>query len=248
MGGTYEAEGVDLPDELSDALRTVERIVEQLATEQPIVALTVIAQLERLTVDQAPRAGIAARQKGTTWDAIGRAIGATRQAAFQRFGRHLPAVTASTPPAAPTPAPAEPKPPAPKAPAPVRAAPTRPPAPVVPAPVPAAAEPPAKPTPARPRKRLTKKAALALVDSAQLVKDANHRDTGTWHLVAEDGTVIAHVEPSYGGASRSGRNGWHGWPHGMMRTTERKPTRELAAQYAAAAWVRVATAPARTED
>ncbi|MCW2904537.1 MAG: hypothetical protein JWO67_6802, partial [Streptosporangiaceae bacterium] len=46
----------------------------------------------------------------------------------------------------------------------------------------------------------------------------------------------------------SGRNGWHGWSHGMMRTTERHPTRELAASYAAAAWVRVVTAPPRTKD
>jgi L-threonylcarbamoyladenylate synthase len=57
-----EAEGTTMPTELSDALRTVEQLLEQLATEQPIAALTAIGRLERVPVDQAPRAGVAARQ------------------------------------------------------------------------------------------------------------------------------------------------------------------------------------------
>jgi hypothetical protein len=127
------------------------------------------------------------------------------------------------------------------APLPPRPEPTRP-----AAPGPSRNKPPVKTSPAR--RRMSQKTARAIANSAQLVKDPDHRNNHQWHLVAADGTVIAHVERSYGGASRSGQNGWHGWPHGMMRTTERHQTRELAAQYAAAAWVRVATAPPRTKD
>lgn len=67
---------------------------------------------------------------------------------------------------------------------------------------------PEKTAPAR-RKRLSQKAARAVADSARLVKGADHRDTRRWDLIAEDGTVLGHVEPSYGGTGRTGRNGWN---------------------------------------
>jgi len=82
--------GATMPSELSDALRVVAHFVAQLADDRPLVALTAIGQMERLIGDQAPKAGVAARQQHVTWDAIGKAIGATRQAASQRFGRHIP--------------------------------------------------------------------------------------------------------------------------------------------------------------
>jgi hypothetical protein len=90
--------------------------------------------------------------------------------------------------------------------------------------------------------RLTVKKARALLDTAELVKDENHRENNTWHLVAADGTVIGHVAPSYGGASRSGRNGWHGWAHGTTRTQDRHPTRDGAAVAASGAWLQAVTA------
>ena len=92
---------------------------------------------------------------------------------------------------------------------------------------------------------MSQKAAMALINTAELVKDPDHRDTGCWRLVAADGTVIAHVEPSYGGTSRSGRNGWHGWPDGSTPTRERHPTRQDAAVAAAEGWVRIVTALTR---
>lgn len=61
-----------------------------------------------------------------------------------------------------------------------------------------------KRVPAR-RRRLSQKAARAVADSARLVKGADHRDTHRWDLVAEDGTVLGHVEPSYGGTGVSPR-------------------------------------------
>jgi hypothetical protein len=49
-----------------------------------------IGHLEKLAAQQAPQAGVAARQSGLTWDAIGKALGSTRKAAFQRFARYFP--------------------------------------------------------------------------------------------------------------------------------------------------------------
>ncbi|WFB82572.1 MULTISPECIES: hypothetical protein [Streptomyces] len=93
--------------------------------------------------------------------------------------------------------------------------------------------------------RLSQKAARALADSANLVKDADHRDTHRWNLVAEDGTLLGHLEPSYGGTGRTGRNGWN---HRLAQSfAVRGPykTREEAALHCALAWVRVATVPVR---
>jgi hypothetical protein len=92
------------------------------------------------------------------------------------------------------------------------------------------------------RKRLTQKDARALVDGAHVVKDPEHRDNHTWHLVGADGTEIAHARPSYGGVSSSGRNGWTGWPHGMSPTRDRRyATRDTALASAASDWIRLAT-------
>jgi hypothetical protein len=90
--------------------------------------------------------------------------------------------------------------------------------------------------------RLTRAKALVLLDTAELVKDENHQENNTWHLVAADGTMVGHVAPSYGGASRSGRNGWHGWAHGTTRTQDRHPTRAAAAVAASGAWLQAVTA------
>lgn len=68
------------------------------------------------------------------------------------------------------------------------------------------ADAPKKTAPDR-RKRLSQKAARAVVDSARLVKGADHRETRRWDLITEDGTVLGYVEPSYGGTGRTGRNG-----------------------------------------
>ena len=92
------------------------------------------------------------------------------------------------------------------------------------------------------RRRLTQRGARALVDAARAVKDSEHRDNHVWHLVAADGTEIAHARPSYGGSSSSGRNGWIGWPHGMAPSADRPhPTKDAALSSAAYVWIRLAT-------
>ncbi|MGO4419161.1 hypothetical protein AB4Z54_10495 [Streptomyces sp. MCAF7] len=80
--------GTAMPRDLSDALDTVAELVQQLAAERPLVALTAIGRLEKLVAAHAPTAGATARAKGITWDAVGKALGTTRQAAFQRFRKY----------------------------------------------------------------------------------------------------------------------------------------------------------------
>ncbi|WP_331763568.1 hypothetical protein OH738_40700 (plasmid) [Streptomyces hirsutus] len=103
---------------------------------------------------------------------------------------------------------------------------------------------PAKTAPAR-RKRLSQKTARAVADGARLAKDADHRDTHRWNLIAEDGTVLGHVEPSYGGTGRSGRNGWNYRLADTFVSDGPYKTREAAAVQCALAWTRVATTPVR---
>lgn len=81
--------GTAMPTELRDALATVAELVRKFSAERPLVALAAIGQLENLVGNVAPTAGAGARLDGESWSTIGRALGTTRQAAFQRFSRFL---------------------------------------------------------------------------------------------------------------------------------------------------------------
>lgn len=81
--------GTAMPTELREALATVSKQLREHAMHRPLVALAAIGQLEKLVGDQAPTAGAAARKDGQTWQAIGKALGTSRQAAYQRFSRFL---------------------------------------------------------------------------------------------------------------------------------------------------------------
>jgi hypothetical protein len=89
--------GTVMPTELREALATVAAQMREHARLRPLVALAAIGQLEKLVGDLAPTAGAGARKDGKTWDAIGRALGTTRQAAFQRFKRFLDPELVSSP-------------------------------------------------------------------------------------------------------------------------------------------------------
>ncbi len=82
--------------------------------------------------------------------------------------------------------------------------------------------------------------ARAVVEAARLVKAPDWPDTHTWHVVA-DGQVLVVVEPSYGGTSATGRNGWR-WrlPTGSA-SRQRETSRQNAAVAGLAAWERAAT-------
>jgi len=63
--------------------------------------------------------------------------------------------------------------------------------------------------------------ARAVVEQARLVKAPDWSDTHAWHVVA-DGEVLVVVEPSYGGTSASGRNGWQ-WRLADHGPVQRRP-------------------------
>ncbi|MGW5124538.1 hypothetical protein ACWEQ7_10880 [Streptomyces sp. NPDC004069] len=90
--------------------------------------------------------------------------------------------------------------------------------------------------------RLAKKKAHAVVDAAKLVRHPEHRDNHGWILRSGD-TVIGHVEPAYGGTSRSGRSGWTG--RLGVHPGRRCRTRDEAAVDLAARWIRLVTAASK---
>jgi hypothetical protein len=89
----------------------------------------------------------------------------------------------------------------------------------------------------RPQK-LSRKKARAIADAAELVRHPQYRDNHRWILQSGD-TVIGYVEPTYGGASRSGRNGWAGRLAGQLGPRCR--TRDGAAVDMAERWIRLVT-------
>ncbi|MEU9849214.1 hypothetical protein [Streptomyces sp. NPDC047985] len=93
-------------------------------------------------------------------------------------------------------------------------------------------------------KRLSETKARSIADGAKLVKAANWSATHAWNVVAEDGTVLVVVKPSYGGASRSGRNGWtyHLAALGPTGSRDRWATRQQAAAQGLMGWIRWVTA------
>lgn len=94
------------------------------------------------------------------------------------------------------------------------------------------------------RKRLTGVQAQTVIDGATLAKAPNWQETSNWHVIAEDGTLLIVISPSYGGTGRTGRNGWrhHLAALGPNGSRDRAKTREDAAVQGLAAWKRWATA------
>lgn len=91
-------------------------------------------------------------------------------------------------------------------------------------------------------RRMSARRARAIIETAVLVKAPDWSDTRQWHVVS-GGQVLVVVAPSYGGTSRSGRNGWT-WrlaalgPSGGGR---HETTIEKAAARGLADWERWAT-------
>lgn len=89
---------------------------------------------------------------------------------------------------------------------------------------------------------LSAKTARAITAAAETVKAPDHRDTNCWHVVS-GGRVLVVIEPSYGGTSRTGRNGWTWWLADSARTRHPAETTIKAAAIAGLlAWERTATA------
>ena len=72
--------------ELADA---VERELAEVARADPLATLSEAARLERLARTLAEHAAAAANRAGMSWSDIGTAYVISRQAAHQRFARHV---------------------------------------------------------------------------------------------------------------------------------------------------------------
>jgi hypothetical protein len=72
--------------ELADAVETE---LAEVARADPLATLSEAARLERLARTLAEHAAAAATCAGMSWSDIGAAYGISRQAAHQRFARHV---------------------------------------------------------------------------------------------------------------------------------------------------------------
>lgn len=97
------------------------------------------------------------------------------------------------------------------------------------------------------RRPISARRAQDIIDSAELVKAPDWRDTKRWQVTAGE-EVLVVITPSYGGASRSGRNGWkyHLAALGPSGSRDHEPTIQAAAARGLAAWKRWATSKETT--
>ncbi|MGW2845379.1 hypothetical protein [Streptomyces sp. NPDC001274] len=79
--------GTAVPAELREAISTVWRMLGGLTVSRPLAAITAASDLEKLSTPLLQEAVKRARQRGESWDAIGKAAGVSRQAAHQRFAK-----------------------------------------------------------------------------------------------------------------------------------------------------------------
>lgn len=82
--------------------------------------------------------------------------------------------------------------------------------------------------------------AREVVDAAKLMKAPDWSESRRWHVIAGE-EVLVVVEPSYGGTSATGRNGWRWRLAGGAASGQPEPTREKVAIAGLAAWKRRAT-------
>jgi hypothetical protein len=66
-------------------LTRLEHVVNTLATSSPLDALAVAVEMKRTSERCTHRAVIDARDDGATWEEIGKALGITKQAAYDRW-------------------------------------------------------------------------------------------------------------------------------------------------------------------
>lgn len=83
---------------LADA---VEALPADMAAADPVMTLSAAARLERLARSLAEQAAAAAIAAGMSWRDVGAACGVSRQAAHQRFARHVRRLARTAGPAGP---------------------------------------------------------------------------------------------------------------------------------------------------
>ncbi|MDH6121399.1 hypothetical protein [Kitasatospora sp. GAS204B] len=83
-----QAEGM-VPRDVEQLLAALEKRIGQLSERQSVTALRVVARVEKAVPGYGIGAVRAARANLVSWEAIGKALGCSRQAAHERFARHL---------------------------------------------------------------------------------------------------------------------------------------------------------------
>ncbi|RZS36900.1 hypothetical protein EV193_106134 [Herbihabitans rhizosphaerae] len=73
------------PDWLMTRSDVLREQIEEMITSRPVVALQLLAEIERWHRPLTDRAVAAARTSGSTWAEIGDTLGVSRQAAHERF-------------------------------------------------------------------------------------------------------------------------------------------------------------------
>jgi hypothetical protein len=74
---------------LADIADAVEAMTAETSSADPVMALSAAARLERASRGLAEHAAAAAIAAGMSWRDIGSAYGVSKQAAHQRFARHV---------------------------------------------------------------------------------------------------------------------------------------------------------------
>jgi hypothetical protein len=74
---------------LGDLADAVEVMTTEMAAADPVMTLSAAARLERASHALAEQAAAAAIAAGMSWRDIGAAYGVSKQAAHQRFARHV---------------------------------------------------------------------------------------------------------------------------------------------------------------
>ncbi|RSS41588.1 hypothetical protein EF912_31350 [Streptomyces sp. WAC07061] len=78
-----------VPRDIEQMLDALHARITELAPTQPLTALRAVARIQ----DTAPAVAVsvvrAAREAMVTWEAVGAALGCTRQAAHERFAHHI---------------------------------------------------------------------------------------------------------------------------------------------------------------